>query len=878
MSNRILPVHRAGPAAAAVIGFLGLCALGLAPAGPARAASPAADIVPVVPAPAASSAGNSASASGHPRLVEFELAGGITLRDLLRQGFDVVEPRAGSAMVLAWPGDDARFARLGLIPRLLDADPGMTAARRARLELGAHPAPAPARVRSATRPDGRFRMESLPPFGAGSMGGYWTAAEIKTKLDQLVANDAQDLVADKVDTVGYSREGRPIWGLRIAKHVAGNDTRPVVFYSALTHAREPESMEVLFYFIDDLLSKYGLDPFATYLLDHRVLYIVPLVNPDGYAVNEQIYTSSGGASFGMWRKNTRDNNANAVFDQASDGVDLNRNFGVQWGIDNAGSSPDSSSETYRGPSAFSEVETRVQRDLVASLRPVTGFSLHTYRDLLLHPWGYTTAPTPDENAFEEWGDEFSRGNAYLAGETPAVLYEVNGEFNDWCYGDTLLKPRAYTWTPEIGSDADGFWPPPSRITPLAQEMLRPCYLVAAFAGPHVVAGGFTLLEGKMDIGRLTNIVVSARNLGARGDTGPLTGVIAAMDAGAHALNGAVSYPSAGPRVTVAPLGSTPFQVALDDTVTPGRLMRFQLQFTSASAFSRDTIVVPAGTPTVLFADDASSGTTAWTISPSSPVGWSVVMNDPTHPSRYFAQAGSFDYNIFANDRFILKQRLRLTAGVHAYAFYDAKWEYEQDYDSGSIEASTDSVTWVPLNATGTTPGSGIASSQPAGKPLYCGNRSLWGSEIADLSPFTGPSATRVDLRWRGVSDGGGNFDGLAVDSIRIVVFDPAAQPTPVAVEGGPVPGSVALAAPFPNPARGLTRFELALPRTGPARLDILDVQGRLVRRLVDGPLSAGRYVRGWDLRDDRGGSVPPGVYLARLVAPGGGAVRRIAVL
>src|SRR5439155_1420262 len=95
-------------------------------------------------------------------------------------------------------------------PRLPRSSDSSACARR---ELGAHPPPAPARVRSATRPDGRFRMESLPPFGAGSMGGYWTAAEIKTKLDQLVANDAQDLVADKVDTVGYSREGRPIWGL-----------------------------------------------------------------------------------------------------------------------------------------------------------------------------------------------------------------------------------------------------------------------------------------------------------------------------------------------------------------------------------------------------------------------------------------------------------------------------------------------------------------------------------------------------------------------------------------------------------------------------------------------------------------------------------------
>jgi len=306
------------------------------------------------------------------------------------------------------------------------------------------------------------------------------------------------------------------------------------------------------------------------------------------------------------------------------------------------------------------------------------------------------------------------------------------------------------------------------------------------------------------------------------------------------------------------------------------MLRFQIQFTSSNGVSRDTIVELAGTPTVLFADGASSGTTSWNIAPSG--AWSVVVNDTAHPSRYFAQRGSNNYGISANDRFILKQRLNLSAGVHAYALYDAKWEFTEDYDSGTIEGSTDSVTWVPLDATGTTPGSGLAGSQPLGVPLYCGNRRLWKSEIADLSRFAGPTATRVDLRWRGMSDGGG-FDGLAIDSIRVVVFDPAAQPTPVAVGGALVPGALELAAPYPNPTHGpLARFEFALPHAGTVRLEILDVEGRRLRTLVAGTLPAGRYVRGWDLRDERGGAIAPGIYLARLGAAGGQAVRRVAVI
>src|SRR5439155_15344823 len=170
-------------------------------------------------------------------------------------------------------------------------------------------------------------------------------------------------------------------------------------------------------------------------------------------------------------------------------------------------------------------------------------------------------------------------------------------------------------------------------------MLLPCYRVAGLAGSYVVEDGVTALEGAMNAGRLTNLVVKARNLGAQGTTGSgLTGVLTALDAGAHVLDGAVGYPAAGPRTTVLPTGSTPFQVALDDTVTPGRMLRFQIQFTSSNGVSRDTIVELSGTPTVLFPDGASGGTTSWNIAPSG--AWSVVVNDAAHPSRYFAQRGS----------------------------------------------------------------------------------------------------------------------------------------------------------------------------------------------------------------------------------------------
>ena len=827
----------------------------------------------------APSAPSWATSVSQPQLVEVELGPGHEVATLLREGFDVASVRggnSGTALVLVRSHDASRLAALGFTSRLIDAAPGATAAARTRAELASRPSTPATAVWSAARSDGRFRTESLPPFGAGSMGGYWTAAEVKMKLDALVANDAQDLVAAKIDTLGYSLQGRPIWGLRIKHAVAGTDTRPVVFYSALIHSREPEGMQAMFWFIDDLLGKYGADPMATWVLEQRQLYIVPIVNPDGYAVTESVYTSSAGTEFGFWRKNLSDNDSDGVLDDPGDGVDLNRNFGFKWGIDDFGSSPDPTTETYRGSSAFSEPETRAVRDAIIALQPATGFAFHTYSDLLLHPWGYTNDATPDLAAFREWGDLLSRDNGYLHGNSPAVLYTVNGEFNDWVYGDTLAKARGYTWTPEIGSDNDGFWPQPSRIVPLAEEMLAPCYRIAALAGQWVQEDGVTLAEGAMNAGRLTNMLVRARHVSVSSVIpAGMTGTLVALDAGAHVLAPNVTYPKVGARHTVSPNGLAPFQVALDDTVTPGRLMRFQVTFQSATAFGRDTIVVPAGTPTVLLADGASAGTTGWNIAPTG--AWSVVQNDAAHPSRYFAQRGASDYLNSAEDQFILRTRLNLSTGVHAYALYDATWEYEQNWDGGLIEASTDSVSWFPLRSTGSTPGSGMGK-QSVGQPFFAGARRNWGAEITDLSPYTGPTRTRVHLRFRGRTDASTTFDGLAFDSLRIVIFDPATQPTPVAVSGASIPASVALSALWPNPSRGLSRIELALPQAADVRLDVIDLQGRQVRELVRARMGPGMFVRGWDLADDRGHRVPAGVYFVRLDAGERQAMRRMVVL
>jgi hypothetical protein len=164
-----------------------------------------------------------------------------------------------------------------------------------------------------------------------------------------------------------------------------------------------------------------------------------------------------------------------------------------------------------------------------------------------------------------------------------------------------------------------------------------------------------------------------------------------------------------------------------------------------------------------------------------------------------------------------------------------------------------------------------------GQPIYQAAHYLWKADRLDLSAFTGPAGHAVRLRLRTVSDTGTNYDGFNFDSLRVLLFDPAQQPVPTAVglEAAPL---LELAAPWPNPARSVAHLGFALPRATALRLEIHDLQGRRARTLASGRLSAGRYALAWDLCDDAGRPVAPGVYLARLSGETGERTRRIVVL
>ncbi len=70
----------------------------------------------------------------------------------------------------------------------------------------------------------------------------------------------------------------------------------------------------------------------------------------------------------------------------------------------------------------------------------------------------------------------------------------------------------------------------------------------------------------------------------------------------------------------------------------------------------------------------------------------------------------------------------------------------------------------------------------------------------------------------------------------------------------------------PNPFNPSTRIEFLLPRPGHVRIEVFDVNGRLIRVLADGHLASGGHSVDWDGRDRTGTMVSSGVYFYRLTA------------
>jgi carboxypeptidase T len=316
-----------------------------------------------------------------------------------------------------------------------------------------------------------FRVEALPDASVSALGGistfdfpsrdaaYNNYAELQAKVNSIVA--AYPAIARKT-VIGKSYEGRDIVAVKISDNVATDEAEPEVLYDAQHHAREHLTAEMSLYLLSMYTSQYATDTRVRNVVNSREIWIIPQVNPDGSE-----YDIATG-SYRSWRKNRQPNAGSSYV-----GTDLNRNYGYKWGCC-GGSSGTKSSDTYRGTAAFSAPETQVVRNFVNG-RVVGGvqqikasMDFHTYSELVLWPFGHTSANTTtgmnaDQNStFSTLGRQMAATNGYTP-EQSSDLYVTDGDLLDWLWGTHKIFAYTFEMYP-TGSAGGGFYPPASVIT------------------------------------------------------------------------------------------------------------------------------------------------------------------------------------------------------------------------------------------------------------------------------------------------------------------------------------------------------------------------------------------------------------------------------
>jgi murein tripeptide amidase MpaA len=329
-----------------------------------------------------------------------------------------------------------------------------------------------------------------------------------TELLHALAAARPDLM--RVESIGKSHEGRDIFAAVVTRFATGPDTeKPAFWVDANIHATEVSPATASLTLLRKLLAEDGTNADVTRVLDSRVFYVCPRVNPDGaelflcdrprhlrsstrpYPWDEEPVeglrredldgdgrvlsmripdpngawkqhpeeprllvrrdpTESGGSYYRLLPEGTLESYDGVTIkvQRIKEGLDLNRNFPSSWRPEHE--------QVGAGPFPTSEPEVRAIVAFIASHPNITGgVTFHTYSGVLLRPYGTQADeafPAEDLWTYQKIGQKGTELTGYPVLNVFADFkYHpkevITGVFDDWMY-DHL---GVFAWTTELWS-------------------------------------------------------------------------------------------------------------------------------------------------------------------------------------------------------------------------------------------------------------------------------------------------------------------------------------------------------------------------------------------------------------------------------------------
>jgi carboxypeptidase T len=751
---------------------------------------------------------------------------------------------------------------------------------------------------------------------------------IRAELKQIAADHP---AIAKLDTVAVAAQGGKVWCLKLSDQPGVNDnSRHGIIAMGLHHAREWMTPEICLNIANYLTDNYnpaGTDS-VSMLLKTKEIYVLPLVNPDGF-----VYDNGGSYGSGLlWRKNRRINSP-TVF-----GADLNRGYDGSvdgdirgaWGSSvNAYTSPDSSNDVYYGASPSGEPEQQAVMQLVKDHNIVLSLTYHTYSELVLWPLGYadsTVKRAPDSLELRYFGQQMAaRIKRYRStqGYTPqqsSALYPTTGDSDGWMYGYGLTQLGRVIFSYCVEADT-AFYTPASHIDSVCPQTLK----------------GFLYLAQRTD--SIVNLTSPPPVLPP-----PVTSVVFPSASTDYRVSWSLPNPASSPSAyelqelygpvrdssTAEP--ATDAKISLSN-FTRSSTRRYQGSY---SFFSGTGAYRLAGLTTVNPYRVQSSSDSFRFYSYQGMTTFDRAWVECSYDGRQWRMLGK----LFGNTGTAWNRRAySIGADSGKSIFFRIRYvgDGTTSGDGGLYidnlipAASFNTVTTVSSTITATDY---LITGKAAGSVYYYRVRGYnakrgWGDwdQLYRVDVVNGPMAVELSLftalqdgadalvSWRTESETGtlrwelerasGQEPGFRLVAVQPVqggggpavysFADRGLAPgeylyrlAEVGADGGRTwHGTVALTMgpaaarrfeltpPSPNPFSRAAVIGYQLESPGWASLTIYNIAGQTVRTLVEGRQEAGPHSASWDGRDGRGRKLPAGVYLCRLSSGGASASARL---